>query len=443
MNVHLDRSTLRRLGSCVFIAAIAAIITGPSGDNVHPLDGVKHALFAGRAVGFVVFAVILFGLGSLAGAPRPSGVAQLKTLASKTFDRRGARPTGYLGMLAAAVVIPLALSPAAQGSLFLDIGIYALLALGLNVVVGFAGLLDLGYIAFYAIGAYATGYFTSSVVDGHVNYPLPVHSPFLLNPFFVFPIALVLASIAGIVLGGPTLRLRGDYLAIVTLGFGEIVQILANNSDSITNGSRGAFGVPPLSVHLFGQSYSWNSNNLPSYYLLLGIVVIVMIAFSRLERSRIGRALAAIREDEVAAEACGVPTLRYKLLAFAIGASTSGFAGVLLATKQFFNPQTFSLQASILVLTIVIFGGMGNIVGVVLGAVVLQGLAYFLRNPIPLIGFQVPDADRFIYFGAVIMVMMVFRPGGLLPSRRRKREIMLSEEGIGSADALGSGQMTG
>jgi branched-chain amino acid transport system permease protein len=166
-----------------------------------------------------------------------------------------------------------------------------------------------------------------------------------------------------------------------------------------------------------------------------------MIAFSRLERSRIGRALAAIREDEVAAEASGVPTLRYKLLAFAIGASTSGFAGVLYASRQFFNPETFSLQASILVLTIVIFGGMGNVFGAVVGAVVLQGLAYFLRDPLPLIGFKVPDADRFVYFGAVIMIMMVFRPQGLVPSRRRTREIAMSEQGLGSADALGSGEV--
>ncbi|MCU1588333.1 MAG: amino acid/amide transporter rane protein 2, family, partial [Frankiales bacterium] len=158
--------------------------------------------------------------------------------------------------------------------------------------------------------------------------------------------------------------------------------------------------------------------------------------------SRIGRAWAAIREDEIAAEASGVATLRLKLLAFAIGASTSGFAGVLYATRQFFNPETFSLRASILVLTIVIFGGMGNIYGAVLGAVVLQGLAYALRDPIPLIGFRVPDADRFVYFGAVIMLMMVFRPQGLIPSRRRRREIALSEQGIGSADALGTGELS-
>jgi branched-chain amino acid transport system permease protein len=319
----------------------------------------------------------------------------------------------------------LQLSPAAQQSAVTDVGIYALLALGLNVVIGYAGLLDLGYIAFYAIGAYATAYFTSPSA-------LPVHSSQLFNPFAVFPIALAIAAAAGILLGGPTLRLRGDYLAIVTLGFGEIVQKVANNADGFTNGSRGAFGVPKLSINVGPINYRWGIDPLPYYYLLLVLIVLVMLAFSALERSRIGRGLAAIREDEVAAEATGVPTLRYKLLAFAIGASTSGIAGVIFATKQFFNPQTFSLQASLLVLTIVIFGGMGSLFGVVLGAIVIQGTFFFLRD-------VVPANDRYIYFGALIMVMMVFRPQGLLPSRRRSQEIALVESGGASAEMLGAG----
>jgi branched-chain amino acid transport system permease protein len=320
------------------------------------------------------------------------------------------------------------LSAAAQQAAVTDVGIYALLALGLNVVIGYAGLLDLGYIAFYAIGAYATAYFTSASA-------LPVHSSLLFNPFAVFPIALAIAAFAGILLGGPTLRLRGDYLAIVTLGFGEIVQKVANNADGFTNGSRGAFGVPKLSIHVGPINYDWGIDPLPYYYVLVGLIVLVMLAFSALERSRIGRGLAAIREDEVAAEATGVPTLRYKLLAFAIGASTSGIAGVIFATKQFFNPQTFSLQASLLVLTIVIFGGMGSLFGVVLGAIVIQGTFFFLRD-------VVPPNDRYIYFGALIMVMMVFRPQGLLPSRRRSQEIALAESGGASPEMLASGTVT-
>jgi branched-chain amino acid transport system permease protein len=433
--VKLDVLETKRLLACLGLGLLLAVITGPSGSQDQPLSGLRGSLLDVRVVDFLIVGFVLwalaFGIRRARQVQSVSGPAAALRLGARTaLDRRGARPASYLAMLLVAILVPLALPPAAQLALFLDIGIYALLALGLNVVVGYAGLLDLGYIAFYAIGAYVTAYFTSASA-------LPIHAPFLLNPFFVFPVAVAVAALAGIILGGPTLRLRGDYLAIVTLGFGEIVQILARNSDGITNGSRGAFGVPGLSVHLGPLEYVFpRTKALPYYYLLLAILVLVMIAFSQLERSRVGRALAAIREDEVAAEASGVPTLRYKLVAFAIGASTSGFAGVLFSTKQFFNPETFSLQASILVLTIVIFGGMGSLFGVVLGAVVLQGLAYVLRDPIPLIGFQVADADRFIYFGAVIIIMMVFRPQGLVPSRRRSREIKLSEQGLGHADAV-------
>ncbi|WP_239312527.1 branched-chain amino acid ABC transporter permease, partial [Frankia sp. Cj3] len=311
------------------------------------------------------------------------------------------------GMLGIALIVPLGLSTAAAQSLVTDVGIYALLALGLNVVVGYAGLLDLGYIAFFAIGAYTTAYCTSRTA-------MPWHSPVILNPFVVVPIAVVAAMVAGVALGGPTLRLRGDYLAIVTLGFGEIIQLLANNLDGVTGGSRGVFGVPPLSLDVGKFHYAWGLAPLPYYYLLLAIITAVIVVFGRLERSRVGRAWAAIREDEFAAEISGVATVRMKLLAFSIGASVSGFAGVLFATKQFFNPQTFSLQASILVLTIVIFGGMGSRFGVVLGAVVLQGLAFFLRD-------VVPPTDRYIYFGMIVVIMMIFRPQGLLPPRRRER----------------------
>lgn len=442
MTGRLTVVNLSRLGAALLLGLLLAVITGPDGSGAQPLAGIRGSLLHPRVLGFLAFGAGLFALGAVWPRLRSQRVGAIRERGAVRLSTKAGRATTVALLLAAAVLVPLALSPAAQGALFLDVGIFALLALGLNVVVGYAGLLDLGYIAFYAIGAYTTAYFTSTVVNGQVVHPLPVHSPLLLNPFLVFPIALVVASVAGIILGGPTLRLRGDYLAIVTLGFGEIVQIVARNSDNITNGSRGAFGVPPLSIDIGSLHYTWSLAPLPYYYLLLAILVLVMVAFSRLERSRIGRALAAIREDEVAAEASGVPTLRLKLLAFAIGASTSGFAGVLYATRQFFNPETFSLQASILVLTIVIFGGMGNIYGAVVGAVVLQGLAYALRDPIPLIGFKVPDADRFVYFGLVIMVMMVFRPQGLVPNRRRRREISMAEQGLGSADSLSSGEVT-
>lgn len=421
-------SPLKRLGALIGVALVVALMTGPTGDSPTPLAGVKGSIFHARVFGFLAAAVVLWlvSLGYEQAKPQVTTVrTALNDTGRRIFAFPGSRPVTYLLLLVLAIVIPLQLSPAAQQSAVTDVGIYALLALGLNVVIGYAGLLDLGYIAFYAIGAYATAYFTSSSA-------LPVHSSVLLNPFAVFPIALVIAAFAGVLLGGPTLRLRGDYLAIVTLGFGEIVQIVANNADGFTNGSRGAFGVPKLSIHVGPISYNWGIDPLPYYYVLLGLIVLVMLAFSALERSRIGRGLAAIREDEVAAEATGVPTLRYKLLAFAIGASTSGIAGVIFATKQFFNPQTFSLQASLLVLTVVIFGGMGSLFGVVLGSVVIQGTFFYLRS-------VVPPNDRYIYFGALIMVMMVFRPQGLLPSRRRSQEIALVESGGATPEMLASG----
>ncbi|MCL9762010.1 branched-chain amino acid ABC transporter permease [Frankia sp. AiPa1] len=410
----------------VLVGLLAAVVTGRTGNSDKPLQAAWDSIVDPRIVLFLVLAVALWLVVVLGGELRAL-VTRLATPVRAPFATAYGRRGGPIGLnlvlLAVAIIAPLLFSTAAQQSMVNDIGIYALLALGLNVVVGYAGLLDLGYIAFFAIGAYATAYFSSQTA-------MPWHAPFTLNPFFVFPIALILAGLAGVILGAPTLRLRGDYLAIVTLGFGEIIQIVANNADSITNGARGAFGVPHLSIHLPGIDYTWGIEPLPYYYLLLAIIVLVMIAFGRLERSRIGRSWAAIREDEIAAEATGVATLRLKLLAFAIGASVSGFAGVLFASKQFFNPQSFSLQASFFVVAVVIFGGLGSRLGVVVGAVVLQGLAFYLRD-------KVQPADRYIYFGAVIVVMMIFRPQGLVPSRRRRREIELSEAGIGGADALG------
>ncbi len=417
---------LRQLGVLLLLGVLTAIVTGPTGNSDKPLQAAKDSIVDVRIVLYLGLAVALWVvlvLGAELRGALERVSAPVRAPIGAAYGRRGGPIVLNLVLLAIAIVAPLVVSTAAQQSIVNDIGIYALLGLGLNVVVGYAGLLDLGYIAFFAIGAYTTAYFTSQTA-------MPWHAPFTLNPFFVFPIALILAAFAGVILGAPTLRLRGDYLAIVTLGFGEIIHLLANNADNITNGARGAFGVPHLSIDLLGIDYKWGIDPLPYYYLLVVIIVGVMIAFGGLERSRIGRSWAAIREDEIAAEATGVATLRMKLLAFAIGASVSGFAGVLFASKQFFNPQSFSLQASFFVVAVVIFGGMGSRLGVVVGAVVLQGLAFYLRD-------KVPPADRYIYFGAVIVIMMIFRPQGLVPSRRRRREIQLAEEGIGAADSLG------
>jgi ABC-type branched-subunit amino acid transport system permease subunit len=298
-----------------------------------------------------------------------------------------------------------------------EIGIYVLLAVGLNVVVGWAGLLDLGYIAFYAIGSYVTAYLTGS---------LPIKPPdwLHLSPLWAIPFAIGACLVAGIILGAPTLRLRGDYLAIVTLGFGEIIRILAVNSQHVTNGPRGvSTAVPHPTLDLGVIRFQWGLNNLQYWYLLLFFVVIVVLLFRRLEHSRIGRSWAAIREDEIAAAATGINTIRMKLLAFAIGASTSGLAGVLFATQVgFFNPDNFILANSILVVAYVVFGGMGSLPGVITGAAFLVWLQEFLRD-------QVPPPDRQMWVGAILLLMMIFRPGGLIPARRRRAEL----RGLGTA----------
>ena len=299
--------------------------------------------------------------------------------------------------------------------------------MGLNVVVGFAGLLDLGYVAFWAIGAYTTAYFTGA---------LPIQPPFILNPFWIIPFAIVAAMLTGVVLGTPTLRLRGDYLAIVTLGFGEIIEIVANNLSGVTGGPAGAPGIiPQFSIHLFSVDYAWTGTVLPYYYLILGVAVIFMVAFSFLEHSRVGRSWTAIREDEVAADSVGINALKYKVMAFSIGASTSGFAGVFFASQvQSLFPNDFLVQTSILILVFVIFGGMGSIAGAVIGAFAIQWLPQYLQVH----SFQdYQSQDEFIYLGALLILLMIFRPQGIIPSRRRRREILLTEAGVGPPEPPG------
>jgi len=314
-----------------------------------------------------------------------------------------------------------------QSILTTQVAIYVLLAMGLNVVVGFAGLLDLGYVAFWAIGAYTTALFTGA---------LPIHPPFILNPFWVVPFAIAAAMLSGVLLGTPTLRLRGDYLAIVTLGFGEIIEIVANNLNGVTGGPEGTPGfIPQFSVHIFSVDYRWTGTVLPYYYLILAVAVVFAVAFSFLEHSRVGRSWTAIREDEVAAGSLGINALKYKVMAFAIGASTAGFAGVFFASQvQSLVPADFLVQTSILIVVFVIFGGMGSIAGAVIGAFVIQWLPAYLQVR----AFQdYQPQDEFIYLGALLIVLMIFRPQGIIPSRRRRREILLTEAGVAHPDREG------
>lgn len=413
---------IRRLVGCELAALVLALMLGPSGSLTNPTIGFRHSWFTPKVLVFLAAGVVLWTLmeswGALGAArTRVSTMAgQVKLLGDKRT-----RYGFYVVVLALAIVLPHGLSNFWQEVLVDQIGIYVLLAIGLNVVVGFAGLLDLGYIAFYAIGAYSCAYWTGV---------LPVKPPHHFNPFVTIIFAVVAAMAAGVILGAPTLRLRGDYLAIVTLGFGEIITVYANNLTSVTGGAQGSDPVPHFSVNLLGLHYKWKLENMPYYYLLLAFVVIILIMFRSLENSKVGRAWTAIREDEVAAEASGINTYKYKLMAFAIGASTSGFAGVLFASKiQTVTPLSFVLQQSILVLVFVIFGGMGSLPGALVGAAILQWAPNFLRNH-----FQ--KQDLFLFLGALLVVMMIYRPQGIVPSRRRSRELGLAEAGVGTADAM-------
>jgi ABC-type branched-subunit amino acid transport system permease subunit len=301
---------------------------------------------------------------------------------------------------------------------FSNAGVFVLLALGLNIVVGLAGLLDLGYAAFFAIGAYAYAY-GASPFSG-------IHAPFLA----MLLVGALVAATFGVLLGAPTLRLRGDYLAIVTLGFGEIVPIVFLNADKYTEGTNGIGGIyaPDIPFVEFSILNPW-----PFYALVIALVAIVMVFIYRLQESRIGRAWMAIREDELAAASNGLNTVTTKLLAFALGASTAGFAGVFNASKlTLVSPDQFLSTVSFSILAMVVLGGMGNIWGVALGAFVIYTIqivllkqlnAFFAELHVPILQDINFVQYQFLLYGLALVLMMLFRPEGLFPSQRRKREL--------------------
>jgi branched-chain amino acid transport system permease protein len=319
--------------------------------------------------------------------------------------------------------------------------LYVMLALGLNVVVGFAGLLDLGYIAFYAVGAYVAALLTSPHLTTQFAwianmFPGGLHTPY----WIVVPCAMALAAIAGLLLGAPTLRLRGDYLAIVTLGFGEIVRIFMNNLDrpvNITNGPQGITGVAPLQVFGFDlaqphEILGFTFTSVYMYYYVFVICALLVIwVCTRLQHSRIGRAWAAIREDEIAAKAMGINTRNVKLLAFAMGASFGGLSGVMFGAFQgFVSPESFTFWESVVVLACVVLGGMGHIPGVILGAVLLAIFPEFLRSTMgplqnAIFGHQIVDTEviRQLLYGLAMVLIMLYRSEGLWPSPKHEDKI--------------------
>jgi branched-chain amino acid transport system permease protein len=350
-----------------------------------------------------------------------------------------------------------------------QISVFAALALGLNIIVGFAGLLVLGYVAFYAVGAYLWGFFGSQqyYVMPFAPGTQPANLPFLLpgDAFYLFlMLAIIAAAITGILIGLPVMRLRGDYLAIVTLGFGEVIRVLANNLDKPLNLTNGPQGITPIQRPtlpgfvldgfngLFGGIVGHPVDQASLYnvmFYILALVIIITIVFvtKNLEDAKIGRAWAAIREDETAAVAMGIPIVKMKLMAFAIGASFAGAMGALVAaSRTFVSPESFSFMQSIGVLSMVILGGQGSIPGVILGAAtvvilnlqILQGFSLYLSQlrqsdaVIPIINFAWknlssqldPAKYQRLLFGTILVLMMIFRPSGLIPAERRKRRII-------------------
>ncbi len=272
--------------------------------------------------------------------------------------------------------------------------IYVVVGLGLNIVVGLAGLLDLGYVAFYAVGAYSYAL---------LNYH------FGLGFWTVLPIGAGLAMLFGILLGFPVLRLRGDYLAIVTLGFGEIIRIILENWNEFSFGPSGIANIPRPGF--FGIQMNLHQVHIYIYYLMIGMTVFTIFVVRRLQDSRIGRAWMALREDEVACQAMGIDKTKTKLSAFALGATWAGMGGVVFAAKTtFINPASFTIWESIIILCIVVLGGMGSIVGVICGALVLILLPEYLRAF---------SEYRMLMFGAALIIMMVFRPGGIISDVRK------------------------
>ena len=356
--------------------------------------------------GAVVIALVTAGIVWLRRAPQ-SPVRPLLQRATARADRR----TSFI--VYALVAAGLLVLPLIVGRFPSDVlgtaGLYILLGLGLNIVVGYAGLLDLGYVAFFAIGSYSVALLTSP-------------QSFLaleLNFWLILPVVILIAAVAGIVIGAPVLRLRGDYLAIVTLGFGEIVRLLFLSDwlKDYTNAGQGILGIPGPTLP--GLDFPGREPE-SIYYPILAACILAAFVASRLANSRVGRAWNAMREDESVAEATGINTTNYKLLAFSLGAVFGCLSGALFASKiGSIFPHSFEILVSITALAVIILGGMGSIAGVIVGALVLVGLPELLREF---------DEYRLLVYGAVLVAMMLLRPEGLVPSAMRRRELHESED---------------
>ncbi|MCS7323714.1 MAG: hypothetical protein NZ532_00010 [Thermoflexales bacterium] len=409
--------------------ALALALAGGVGGALAAISRARLSLSLSDALRWAAIALpfLLFGLVIAMGdAGFPLGGSNRGTLrlllamlaiASGMFALRATRAGLEQRGVAGALLIGVAALPFTldqfQNAVMGIVFIFVMMGLGLNIVVGYAGLLDLGYVAFFAIGAYAYAFLSAPFSSPWfsqqlVQLGLPTTQP-LLSFWQAIPLIMLLGALGGVMLGVPVLRLRGDYLAIVTLGFGEIIRLFMLNLADLTNGPRGLLNI--AAPTLFG----YNLGNPRDIFILalVGSAVIAFVAL-RLERSRIGRAWMAMREDEEAAQAMGIHLVRAKLLAFAIGATFAALAGQLYAARQVnIFPDNFSLFVSIDALALIIVGGMGSIPGVVLGAIALKGLPEVLRGV---------DEYRIVTFAALLVIMMIVRPAGVLPTTRRRGE---------------------
>ena len=428
-------ANLKRLFLILVITAVIALMTGTPGSSTAPPTTGLHGSFLERVSWFGLFAaprwLLFFTLGVIVWVvvslyrPRARAIRRKANVVFALPKELTNHRTTRVALIVVALVLVILLPKFVHEQFWVyliveQIGVYILLALGLNVVVGFAGLLDLGFAAFYAIGAYTTAWLT-----GALPQPALFHHP--IPTLWVIPIGIVAAMVFGVLLGTPTLRLRGDYLAIVTLGFALIIDDFVETQSGVTGGGVGSALVRHPSLNLGFLHVHWGTDPTPYYYLCLLFIAVFIIVFTSLEHSRIGRAWVAIREDEVAAESVGINPLKYKVMAFAVGAASGGFGGVMTAgLVGIVTPGLFTFQVSVAVLVLVIFGGMGSIWGVALGAIVIQTATSYLDNYQPW-GYQLQDL--YMYIGALLIIMMIFRPAGLLPSRRRAREFADAEGG--------------
>lgn len=398
------------LGALLHIALLVAgsLVGGVGRKLAQLVQNYPAAKWAAGGIGALLVLAILYRSFGLMGAVIPAAIGIV--IALPRFLKQPLRNYVYYGLLVIALLaLPQFLNQYWNYTLG-TVGIYVLLGLGLNIVVGMAGLLDLGYVAFFAIGAYTVALMTAPTPHGLLT-------DFWWNFWLALPIGVILAALAGILLGIPVLRMRGDYLAIVTLGFGEIIRILSK-SDALTGFSGGPRGVRDVAMPSFAlpfTDFKYTFDDRAFIYLIILGCLLVIFVTARLQNSRVGRAWIAMREDETVAQAMGINTWQYKLMAFAIGAAFAGLGGVLFASRnQFTGPEDHNLMVSINVLSLVIVGGMGSIPGVVMGALALKGLPEVLRQL---------ESFRLLAFGGLLVAMMILRPEGIWPSKRRQLEM--------------------